>query len=279
MTASRGAMRTSAAGPSPLALLRAAHLGPTVAVTVLVAVLAAGRGLAAVDAVLVTAAVFTGQLTIGWVNDLVDLRRDVAVGRRDKPLVNGELSPTAVEAALLVASLATVALSITLGWRSALVHLLLVVGAGQAYNLGLKATPWSWAPYAVAFGALPAVVTLASADPAWPPWWLMLAGSILGVAAHFLNVLPDLADDASTGVRGLPHRLGETASRVLATLLLVAASAAALTGPDGGSAWWTALVAGLVAVLALVSLLGRGKTPFRAAIAIALLAVVLVATG
>src|SRR3712207_7375206 len=30
----------------------------------------------------------------------------------------------------------------------------------------------------------------------------------LGVGAHLLNVLPDLEDDAATGVRGLPHVLG-----------------------------------------------------------------------
>jgi 4-hydroxybenzoate polyprenyltransferase len=279
MTASRGETRTSAAGLSPLPLMRAAHLGPTVAVTLLVTVLAVGRDLSAGDAVLVTAAVFTGQLTIGWVNDLVDRRRDVAVGRRDKPLANGELAPAVVESALLVAALATVALSFAVGWRSGLAHLLLVVGSGQAYNLGLKATTWSWAPYAVAFGSLPAVVTLASADPGWPPWWLMVAGSTLGVAAHLLNVLPDLADDAATGVRGLPHRLGEARSRVLATVLLVTASAAALVGRDGGPTWWTGAVAGLVLVLAVASLRGRGKTPFRAAVAIALLDVVLVATG
>jgi 4-hydroxybenzoate polyprenyltransferase len=279
MTASRGKARTSVAGGPPLALLRAAHLGPTVAVTVLVAVLAAGRGLPLLEASLVTAAVLTGQLTIGWANDLVDLGRDRRVGRTDKPLATGEVPVGSVRTALVLAAGATVALSFTLGWRSALVHLVLVVGAGQAYNLGLKATAWSWAPYAVAFGALPAVVTLADPDPSWPPWWLTLAGSTLGVGAHFLNVLPDLADDAVTGVRGLPHRLGERRSRVTATALLVAASGAALVGRDGPVVWWTVAVAVVVLALAAASLRGRGRTPFRAAIGIAVLDVVLVATG
>ena len=47
------------------------------------------------------------------------------------------------------------------------VHLV-SVASGWAYNLGLKSTAWSWAPYAVAFGALPAVVSLAD-DPRLPP--------------------------------------------------------------------------------------------------------------
>ena len=38
---------------------------------------------------LVTAAVLAGQLSIGWSNDLIDARRDRAVGRTDKPLAVG----------------------------------------------------------------------------------------------------------------------------------------------------------------------------------------------
>ena len=260
-------------------LLRAAHGGPTLAVTTLVAVLAAGQGVGWSAGVLLVGAVFTGQLTIGWVNDLVDLRRDREVGRSDKPLATGELPVTAVRAALALAALATVVASVALGWRAALVHLVLVVGSGQAYNLGLKATALSWLPYAVAFGALPAVVTLAGPSGVWPEAWLMLAAGSLGVAAHFLNVLPDLADDAATGVRGLPHRWGETASRVAATSLLVTASLAALLGRAGTPEPWAWGLLLVVLALAAISLLGRGRGPFRAAIGIALVDVVLVALG
>ena len=301
MTASRGGSRTSRAAvrtpvsgssspaPAPAAsaaprvspwgLLRAAHGGPTVAVTTLVAVLAAGQGVGLAVGGLLVAAVFTGQLTIGWVNDLVDLRRDREVGRSDKPLATGELPVAAVRTALGLAAVATVVLSLTLGWPAALVHLLLVVGSGQAYNLVLKGTALSWLPYAVAFGTLPAVVTLAGPSAAWPEAWLMLAAGSLGVAAHFLNVLPDLADDAATGVRGLPHRLGERASRVAATGLLVTASVAALLGRTGSPEPWAWGLLAVVLVLALVSLRGRGRGPFRAAIGIALLDVLLVALG
>ncbi len=264
---------------APWVLLRAAHGGPTVAVTTLVAVLAAGRGVGWGTALLLAGAVLAGQLTIGWVNDLVDLRRDREVGRTDKPLATGELPVGVVHTALALAAVAAVGLSLALGWRSALVHLVLVVGSGQAYNLGLKATAWSWLPYAVAFGTLPAVVTLAGAAPTWPELWLMVAAGTLGVAAHFLNVVPDLADDAATGVRGLPHRIGETGSRVAATTLLVTASVAALLGRDGSPEPWGWVLLVLVLGLAAVSLRGRGRSPFRAAVAIALVDVVLVAAG
>jgi 4-hydroxybenzoate polyprenyltransferase len=155
------------------------------------------------------------------------------------------------------------------------VHLLLVVGSGQAYNLGLKATVLSWVPYAVAFGSLPAVASLAGDDPVWPPWWMAAAGASLGVGAHVLNALPDLADDLRTGVRGFPHRLGERTGRFVAAGLLVAASLLAALGPAGAPAPWVWGALALVAGLAVLTLTGRGRGPFRAALGIALLDVVL----
>lgn len=263
-----------ASRPRRFALLQAAHIGPTVAVTVLVALLATASGSTASTAFLVTAAVLTGQLTIGWANDLLDRDRDTRSGRTDKPLANGHLRPGSVRVGLALAGAACVVLSFSVGWRSAVVHLLLVVASGHAYNLGLKATAASWVPYALAFGTLPAVVTLAGTSPGWPAWWLMAAAATLGVAAHFLNTLPDFEDDAATGVRGLPHRLGRTASRTVATTMLVAASASAILGPGSPSTWsWVALAA--TVVLAAVALIGPGKVPFYAAVGIALIDVAL----
>ena len=67
---------------------------------------------------------------------------------------------------------------------------------------GLKATVWSWAPYAVCFGLLPAVVTLSLPGSPRPAWWAMAAGALLGVGAHLANVLPDLEDDRATASAG-----------------------------------------------------------------------------
>ncbi|MDP3966886.1 MAG: UbiA family prenyltransferase [Nocardioides sp.] len=262
------------------ALLGSAHLGPALAVTTLAALLAVAAGHPLRTTVVLTAAVLAGQLTIGWGNDLRDADRDRSVGRADKPLARGEVDPRLVLGCLLVAGVLCVVLSGALGWRSALVHLGPGVLAGHAYNLHLKATPWSWVPYASAFGMLPAVVSLAGPDRAWPSPWLLVAGACLGVGAHLLNVLPDLDDDARTGVRGLPHRLGAGPSRVLAAVLLLAASLAAvlaLPGPVPDWAWGVLVAA---AALAIVAAVGRGRLPFRAAVAVAMLDVVLlVAAG
>lgn len=251
-------------------LARASHLGPTVAVTTVTALLAAAAGHDWRSGLLVTAAVGTGQLTIGWSNDLVDADRDRQVGRRDKPVALGEVGEDVVRGAVAVALVACVGLSLAAGLRSAGVHLLLVVGSGWGYNLGLKRTAWSALPYAVAFGSLPAVVSLALPRPAAPAPWLVLAGALLGVGAHLLNALPDLADDARTGVDGLPQRLGARRSQLLAALVLVAASAVTAVGPGVPVSPWP--WAGLGACLALgtVAARGSGRVPFLAAVAVAL---------
>lgn len=262
------------------ALLAAAHAGPTVAVSAITALLAVAGDLPAAAVVLVSGAVLTGQLTIGWANDLLDAERDRAVGRTDKPIADGRVPRSLVLGSLAAAGVACVALSLGAGLRSGLVHLVLVVAMGQAYNLGLKATAWSWVPYALAFGSLPAVVSLAAPEAVVAPWWLLVAGASLGVGAHLLNALPDLADDEATGVRGLPHRLGSHRSRLLAAVLLGVASLAAGLGPAGAPG--PLLVVGLLVatVLLVVTVVGRGRLPFQAAMALALLDVaLLVAAG
>jgi 4-hydroxybenzoate polyprenyltransferase len=252
-------------------LARACHPGPTLAVTTLTALLAVGAGHGPATGALVTAAVGTGQLTIGWSNDLIDAGRDRVVGRLDKPLAAREVSETVVRTATAVAGVLCVLLSLACGAASAAVHLVLGVGSGWAYNLGLKRTTWSAAPYAVAFGTLPAVVTLALPTPVWPAPWVLVAGALLGVGAHLLNALPDLADDERTGVRGLPHRLGPGAVRRLAPAVLVAASVVALLGPPGPASPLAWAVLGLCLGLAAVAVTGRGRVPFAAAVGIAAL--------
>lgn len=78
-------------------LLRAAHAGPALAVTVLSALLALSAGLSPGRAALVTAAVLAGRLSVGWSNDLRDRVRDAAVGRSDKPLATGALAVATVQ--------------------------------------------------------------------------------------------------------------------------------------------------------------------------------------
>jgi len=114
-------------------------------------------------------------------------------------------------------------------------------------------------------------VWLAAGEP--PPLWGAAAGALLGVGAHLLNALPDLADDVAEGVVGLPQRLGEARVRVLAPALLLLGTALAVIRPGAGApvpGWgWGALLVG--AVLAAVAAARTGRVPFAAAVAVALL--------
>lgn len=254
------------------ALLLSTHPVPTAGVSLISAGLAAVAGLGIRTGALFTAAVLTGQLSIGWSNDWMDAARDKAAGRTDKPVAGGEIGRRAVALASIAALILTTALSSALGIASAAAALTLVA-SGWFYNAGAKSTVLSWVPYAVGFGALPAAATLARPGHPWPAWWAIVCGSLLGVAAHAANVLPDLQEDLETGVQGLWHRLGGTVTAAVGPLLLTLASALILFGPGRIEPWkWAALAAVLLlAILSIAVGLTRpsSKAPFAATIVLA----------
>lgn len=269
--------------PAVADLVRASHPEPTVAVTLLATAVSASAGRSPAGCLLVALTVLAGQLSIGWSNDAIDERRDVAAARRDKPLASGRLARRTVTAAALTAAAACGPLSLANGWRAGAAHLA-AVGGGWAYNLGVKRTVLSWLPYAVSFGLLPVFIVRGLSGHPAPNSWVVLAGSLLGVGAHFLNVVPDVADDLAAGVRGLPQRLGAQASRAAGALLLAAAAAVVTFGPDGPVPWWAYAGFALAAVTSLLAaLLGRSagsRAPFLLAIVTAAVAVaLLVARG
>ena len=261
-------------------LARSCHPAPTVAVTVFAAVLAAVAGNSPPRCVLIAAAVLCGQLSIGWSNDRIDATRDRQVERSDKPIAVGEVGARTVDVAITLAVAGAVALSLALGWEAGLVHLG-AVGCGWAYNLGLKATPFSWLPYAIAFGALPGVVTLALPEHRGPAPWIVAAGALLGIAANLTNALPDLAGDRATGVRGLPHRIGARPSLLAAVVLLVAATGCVAFGPLGAPYVLSWVVFGIAIVAGAIGAWlfwarPESRMPFYAIIAVVALDVVLI---
>jgi heme o synthase len=268
------------------ALARATHPEPAAAVTVTAALLALAVGHPPGSAALVAATVATSQLAVGWTNDAVDATRDTAVGRTDKPIVTGAVTRRVVAVAAVAAAAGTVALTLVLWPPAAAAVAVTGLVSALAYNWPLKRTAVSVLPYAVSFAALPSFVVLAL--PATPPVWLPVAGGLLGAGAHFANVLPDLADDAATGVRGLPHRLGPARSTVTAGGLLLASAAVLAWAPPGSpSRWQVAALAGAAVVLpagwfAARSARARGRRPtalFRAFLIAAVLTVALLFGG
>ena len=135
----------------------------------------------------------------------------------------------------------------------------------------------------MSFALLTAFLTLGLPGAPWPPPWAMAAGALLGVGAHFLNVVPDVADDLAAGVRGLPQRLGARVAAVTGAALLAAACALVVLGPDGATPWWAWLgLAAALACAAAAAVLGarsgprsRSRGPFLLAVATAAVAVLL----
>lgn len=266
------------------ALWRSTHPGPSVVVTTVAVVLGLATGLEPWRIVVLGLAILAGQLSVGISNDAIDAPRDIANARRDKPIARGDVSVRVAWAAASVCLVVGLALSLVLGWRMALAHLVALASA-WAYNAGLKKTALSVVPFVVSFGLLPSLVTLSAQPPALAAGWAWVAGAALGVAIHLTNVLPDLEDDARTGVRGLPHRLGGRISAVLAASALAIGAVAVLIGPDAASSplaitVFAAVV--LIAVTGLVLALARppGRWVFRLVmLAALLLCVQLAATG
>ncbi|WP_026923673.1 UbiA family prenyltransferase [Glycomyces arizonensis] len=260
------------------ALARACHPLPALAVTAIAAGLALGTDRPVGASLVAVAAVLAGQLSVGWLNDLLDARRDALAGRVGKPLAAGEVGPSAVRLGVLVAAPIAVLLSLPSGLAATGAHTAALASA-WAYDLGVKATAVSVLPYAVSFALLPAFVASGLPGSPLPPVWLMAAAACLGCAAHFVNVLPDLADDAATGVRGLPHRLGPPASLAIAAVLVLGASALLAFAPPGPPvATGLAAVPLAAAVLAVGAILGRrpgSRAAFRAVILVALIDVAL----
>jgi 4-hydroxybenzoate polyprenyltransferase len=213
-----------------LGLIKSTHPIPSFAVTLFTVLLAVGYGMTFERLVPVGLGILFQQFSVGLSNDWLDYDRDKTVGRKDKPTVRFEVSAKLVRNASLISAVISLVVATSLGWEVSLTMVAMLI-VGWSYNLGLKSNALSALPYAVGFGLVPVFVTLSLATPQLPLWWVMLAAGLLGVAAHFANALPDLMDDRETGVRALPHILGQRVSALaisgaaaLASLLVVTQS-------------------------------------------------------
>ena len=265
-----------------LALITTSHPGPCLAIASMAALLAAQAAPHGTRPLVAAVPMLAGQLSIGWSNDAFDAGRDAAAGRTDKPLVTGGISPRAVWTAALVSLVGALAMSLALGVVTFLL-LLVIIGAGWAYNAGLKSTAASGLMYLAGFGPIPAYSVSTVLQGRGPTWGATSVAALVGLGTHFANVLPDLDADRRTGVRGLPQqvatRWGTRAVRAVALVLLLTGSVLMVVAARPERRWLA--IAGLVvcAVVAALGARGTGKVPFVAAMAIAAIDAVLFAAG
>jgi 4-hydroxybenzoate polyprenyltransferase len=171
-------------------------------------------------AIVIALGIFLGQLIVGYTNDLYDLADDLKHNRKSKPLVAQLITKNQLLTSIKVITPLAVLVNIfgPLGFEGGLIYLF-GVALGISYNFYFKSTLASPLPYALAFGAL--VSSIVVATDRRPPIWLITAAALLGVAAHFANVLKDLDQDLSSGIKGLPQLIGKRYSRVVVSVLLI----------------------------------------------------------
>ena len=199
-------------------LLKASHFGPTLIVTSISWFFAAYYWWEG-PAFVIAFGVFTGQLVVGWSNDLYDYEDDLKHNRVKKPLVAGLISRKYLTNWLcFMVPFAFVAnLFGPLGFKGGLVYMF-GISMGVAYNFYFKYNRFSWLPYALAFAALPSCVAISKGVT--PPTWMWLGGAIFGTAAHFINVIKDMDQDRASGIGGAPQRIGKRNSIVAAIVLI-----------------------------------------------------------
>jgi len=238
------------------AVLGAAHLGPSVLVALVSVALGVVSGLEGWRVAVLGGVILFNQLSVGWSNDAIDSGRDAEDARADKPIARGDVSARGILNLAVVTAIVSIALSLLLGRAFAIAHLV-GLAAGWAYNLGLKRTLASTACYLVFFGSIPLLVTLAREEPRPAVWWAITMGGMLGLAAHFANVLPDLEDDKRHGINSLPHRMGVRPAGLVALLALAVVGVLGVLGPAqltpvtviGGCATLVLLIAGIVVIV------------------------------
>ena len=205
------------------ALAKASHFGPTLIVTSISWFFAAYYWWEG-PAYFIAFGVFTGQLVVGWSNDLYDYADDLKHNRLNKPLVAGTITHKYLMSWLrFMVPISFVAnLLGPLGFKGGLVYMF-GISMGVAYNFYFKFNIFSWLPFALAFAALPSCIAISK--DITPPVWMWLGGAIFGSAAHFINVIKDIDQDRASGIGGAPQRIGKRNSIGMAGLLIALGAA------------------------------------------------------
>jgi len=200
-------------------LRQASHFGPTLIVTT-IGWLFANHYWWEGPAYVIAFGIFTGQLVVGWSNDLYDYADDLRHQRTKKPLVSQLITPEYLRKWIVVMTPLAFFFNLLgpLGFSGGLVYML-GIGCGVAYNFFFKFIWLSPLPYAIAFAALPSSIAISKEIS--PPTWMWLGGALFGMAAHFINVIKDLDEDRQSEIKGLPQRLGKKRS-IFAAVTLVA---------------------------------------------------------
>jgi 4-hydroxybenzoate polyprenyltransferase len=213
-----------------------------------------------------SAAMAFAQVSTGVLNDAFDAPWD-QLHQSYKPIAAGAVPRSRAWVIGIACGIVSLALASQAG-AQCLRLMLLGLGSGWAYSLGLSRTPVSFLPFASGLATVPLLgpAALGVRLPARRQVATLAAG--LGLGLHLANGGPDVERDRLAGRRSLPVLLGESGSRRASHALLGAgAVAVAVSAPRQGRRWaWggSALAAALLLAdwLAPRSVRSRGEHPF-----------------
>lgn len=177
-------------------------------------------------ALLLAGSMIALQVSIGALNDLVDVERDR--GRKaGKPISAGYVGRGAARATVVIGLGLGLGLSAVAG-PVALAIAVLGTGSGYVYDLRLKATPWAWLPFAVGIPLLPAFAWVGATGRIPPAFGILIPIAVLaGAGLALVNGLVDVERDRAAGLATPAIRLGPArAWQLAAAILAVAASGA-----------------------------------------------------
>lgn len=247
-----------------LGLVRLGHPFPSVLDGVVTALLALIAGAGPVRASLLASSMIALQVSIGALNDLVDVERDH--GRKaGKPIPAGYVGRGAAGTTVAVGLGLGLGLSAVAG-PMALAIAVVGTGSGYVYDLRLKTTPWAWLPFAVGIPLLPAFAWVGATGRIPPAFGILIPIAVLaGAALALINGLVDVERDRAAGLVTPAIRLGPARAWRLAAVLLTVVA----TGAIGSLALATAapfsflLGAGGIALLVLGAAAVRAVEPGR----------------
>jgi 4-hydroxybenzoate polyprenyltransferase len=206
-----------------LGFLLLTHPGPVALFIVAVALFALKASwphIALTTVALLIAAHAAMQCSISMLNDYCDLDLDAA-SKPGKPIVRGLVTPC--EALVVGSSMAVLMVILLLPLPpTALIVSLCYLALGQAYNLGLKSTPWSGVILALMIALIPLYVFAGFGRVSPLSFWFVVGGFLLGLALNVANSLPDLEGDEAGGARTLTVALGLRRSFLVAPLTISA---------------------------------------------------------
>jgi len=193
-------------------LVRLVHPFPSALDAAVTFALALVAGATAGRAALLGVAMLTIQFSIGAFNDVLDAPADAVAGRF-KPLVDGRIPARVALGVAGVAGMVGLVLAALAGPAAALVALA-GYGIGLAYDLRLKASPWSWLPYAMGIPLLPVFAWVgATGDLPVPILALAGLGVLAGTALAIANSLADAERDAASRTATVARTLGHARDR------------------------------------------------------------------